>query len=125
MNNPLNKMCKVYREYEDITNPLFTFQDVCGPVYLWPSNIKKIIASKTLKYQERLKLTTFLYVNGLQDASEWMNFIVDVKGNSFERYRNEIFSLFKYYCLATTQNRYYAYCMSHKRIEYLNGTAKK
>lgn len=104
---------------------LFTFQDVCGPVYSWPPYIKKIIVSDTFVYRERMKLRTFFYVNGLRDPGEWLKFIIGVKGVAFRRYDREIISLFNYYGNTSVQNRYFSYCMQHKRYEYLNGAEKR
>lgn len=97
MENILNAMCKIYRENIFSADILFSVQDVCGPVYLWPTYIKKIMVSKTLNYSERIKLTTFFYVNGWRDPSQWLQLIIRLKGVSFRRYEGELSRLFHYY----------------------------
>lgn len=125
MVNVLERLSRIYRSCEYSTNAMYVFQDVCGPVHTWPHYIKKVLLSSTLNYAERLKLTTFFYVNGLRDPSEWVNFIVYVKGPSFIRYEREIISLFEYYSQNDTQRRYFSYCLTHKRYEFLDGTERR
>lgn len=123
--NLFNEMCKLYRENEYLDDPLFTVQDVCGPVYLWPRYIKKILTSKTLLYNERLKLTTFLYVNGIRDPTSWLEFIIRIKGSSFRRYEWEINDLFLYYQQENIQQKYFSFCVIHRMYEYLNGDPRQ
>lgn len=122
--NVLNELCKIYRETTFSDETLFVVQDVCGPVYLWPQYIKKILLSKTMCYNERLKLTTFLYVNGLRDPERWLHFVICIKGVGFRRYEREFNDLFTYYGREEVQRRYFSYCVRHKMYEYLDGSPR-
>lgn len=124
MKNPLEMLSRVYRNNNPKNEAIYIFQDVCGPVYTWPSFVKKIIISKTLNYRERVKLTTFFYVNGLREPMDWMEFIVTIKGSRFHSYKREIFDLFMYYNLESVQRKYFSYCMSHAMYEFLDGTPR-
>lgn len=129
MKNILNTMCKIYREVSFSNDVLFVSQDVIEPVYLWPSlgpsYIKKILTSSTFNYPERIKLTTFFFVNGYRDPLAWLQLIVKIKGSSFRKYESEIISLFKYFEQEQIKLKYFSYCMSCKRYEYLNGSPRE
>lgn len=124
MKNILNEMCTIYRANTFSEHVLYIVQDVCGPVYLWPTYIKKIVVSKTLKYSERIKITTFFYVNGWRDPYNWVNLIVLLKGPSFKRYELTILALFRYYQTENLQRKYFSFCVVHNCYEYLDGTVK-
>lgn len=106
MNNPLEQLSKIYRENEYSSDILFTIQDVCGPVYTWPDYIRNVVRSRTFGYTERVKLTTFFWVNGYRNLDGWLMFLIRTKGPAFCRYEAELKTLFSYYNQEEIQKKY-------------------
>lgn len=122
MKTLLEQLARIYRENEYSADILFTVQDVCGPIYKWPRYIQKVIMSKTFCYMERVKLTTFFWVNGFRNLDGWLLFLVRTKGPAFRRYEAELKTLFKYYHQEEVQRKYFSFCTMHNRYEYLDGS---
>lgn len=76
MVNILEVMSRIYRENTWSEDVLFRVQDCIGPVYTWPLYIKHILRSKAFRYHERIKLTTFFFINGFRDHEGWLEFLV-------------------------------------------------
>lgn len=125
MLNILEIMSRTYRENFWSEDILFVVQEVIGPVYTWPLYIKNIIRSRSFRYSERVKLTTFFFVNGFQDSESWLKFVIRVKGVYCQKYRNDLNHLLIYYMRDDIQCTYFSYCTTHKRYEFLNGSPRQ
>lgn len=121
LKNPMEALSKIYRENAYSSDIQFAVQDSCGPAYKWPAYIKAIIKSTTFCYAERIKLTTFFWVNGFRNREGWLQFLVRIKGPAFHRYGAELNTLFKYYGEESTQKKYFSFCVTHQRYEFLDG----
>lgn len=117
-------MSKIYYQNEYSTDILFEVQDSCGPVYRWPKYIKDILVSNTFQYSERIKLTTFFWVNGYRNCAGWLQFLIRIKGPGFIRYDETITRLFLYFQQDEVQRKYFSFCVTHQVYEYLDGTIK-
>lgn len=124
MENILEKMSRNYHNTAYSTDILFRVQDIVGPADLWPNFIREVLLSSTLKYSERIKISTFFWVNGLRDVDDWIAFIVRIKGPSFGRYFAEMNNLLKYFHQEQVQEKYFSFCVVHKQYEYLNGNKR-
>lgn len=124
MRNVLNEMCVIYRTCRFSTNVLFTVQDVCGPVYQWPPYIRKILVAKDFWYAARLRLCTFLWVNGWRNPAGWIELVIALKGIVFRRFARKLADLLEYSKDVAVQRRYFSYCVTHRCYEYLDGTRR-
>lgn len=48
----------IYKQWMDI-------QDIVGPAKLWPLFIRRLFWTQSLKHLQRILITTFVYINGL------------------------------------------------------------
>lgn len=124
MVNILEVMSRIYRENTWSEDVLFRVQDCIGPVYTWPLYIKHILRSKAFRYHERIKLTTFFFINGFRDHEGWLEFVVRIKGAHCRKYHIDLKNLFNYFFRDDVQFKYFSYCLTHKRYEFLNGNPK-
>lgn len=124
MENILEKAVRNYHNTAYSRDIMFRVQDIIGPADTWPDFIKRVLLSKTLKYDERLKVSTFLWVNGMRDVDDWVDFIVRIKGPAFRRYHMELSNLEKYFRNDRVQEKYFSFCLMHQQYEFLNGNKR-
>lgn len=104
---------------------MWLVQDIIGPYHTWPNFIKTCLESNTFNYRERVKICTFLYVNGIKNYMEIYNFLVRVKGMRFiYQYFTTIRDLLNYWNEDSEvghqrRERYFSKCMFHNVYENL------
>ena len=101
---------------------LMSVQDIIGPAYLWPINIRRYFWTANLTHFQRILVCTFVYVNGLNPEifMQWVELLHLARDPAALRHFNALFGLFqngRNYTL-------YAYNVSNNRYEYLNGTVR-
>ena len=98
-----------------------SIQDIIGDARRWPYNIRRLFWTPFLTHFNRLLISDFVYVNGLNPSVflEWIDLIGLARDTSAWNHFTSIQRLFE-------QGRYsralYAYNVTNNRYEYLNGT---
>lgn len=105
----------------EIYNLWMTIQDILGPARLWPYMIRRLFWTQHLKHFQRILISSFVYVNGLNPDLfiEWDR-LIDLGGDeSAYRHFIALFRLFE-------NRRYnlYAFNVSNTRYEYIDGTVR-
>jgi hypothetical protein len=99
-------------------------QDSLGTADTWPGYVQQAFTSNSLTYTDRLKILTFLWVNGYRDLRDWYEIIQRIKGQLSKTSITEIKNLWDYFSKDDVQHRYFSYCTKHKRLEFLNNKPK-
>ena len=74
-----------------------TIQDIIGPAYLWPINIRRYFRTSNLNHYQRILVCTFVYVNGLNPEifMEWVQLLNLARDPAAIRHFNALFRLFE------------------------------
>jgi hypothetical protein len=98
-------------------------QDIVGPGKLWPKKVRKLFWTKNIKHFERLIVSAFVWVNGLNPVvfMEWAEMIGMCRDRAA---RNHFDALFKLFDNGRIYNLY-AYNISLNRYEYLDGRPRR
>ncbi len=98
-------------------------KDIVGSPTLWPINIRRFFWTKHLTHFQRFQIACFVYVNGLSPETfvEWANLLNLCRDQSA---RNHFTFLFNSFEQGQYGDRYYAYNVSNRRYEFLNGTPR-
>ena len=99
--------------------------EIIGDPSLWPVDIRKLFWTKNIKNFDRLRVCAFVFVNGLNPAIflEWcdiMGLLRDLSAKEHVRYL-----LGKFEDQHPTYTKYFAYNVTMRRLEFINGQAKK
>ena len=99
-----------------------SIQDIIGPTYLWPVNIRRLFWIGNLNHFQRIVVSTFVYVNGLNPEifMQWVELLNLARNPEAIRHFNAIFRLFE----SGRNYRLYAYNVSNNRYEYLDGSIR-
>ena len=118
--------------YQREFNPndyLWLIQDIVGPYCKWPAFIKQVLNTRTFHYQERVKLLSFLFLNGIKDYMDAYNFLVRIKGVAvISEYFQTIKQLYLYWMHSDEgqyrRSRYFSKCLIHDIYEDLNNNPR-
>lgn len=105
----------------DIYNLWVTIQDIIGPARLWPHSIRRLFWTPCLRHFQRILISAFVYVNGLNPDIflQWARLIGLGSDESAYRHFRNIFILFE-----SRRYNLYAYNVSNNRYEYIDGTVR-
>lgn len=94
-------------------------QDIIGEANLWPRRIRRYFWTKNLKHWERCLVSAFVYINGLNPVvfMEWANLFGLCRDRAAVCHFEALFRLYE----AGRNYRLYAWNVSTKRYEYLDG----
>lgn len=116
--------CEEIRIKNRKTHELWTtIQDIVGDAKLWPKRIRKNFWTPGLKHFERIITCAFVYVNGLNPEVfyEWVDLLNLASDNEANRHFRELFKSFE----AEKYSRsLYAYNITSKKYEYLDGSVR-
>lgn len=100
-------------------------QDIIGPARMWPQWIRRLFWTTKLKYGDRMKLSSFVFINGGNSFHlvNCLKFTVPGAVN-LERI-NQIYNLFAYWTGSTQakfviRERYYSYSLFYRKVLSLN-----
>lgn len=107
---------------KEIAERWFTIQDIIGPAKDWPKNIRKLFWTKHVNHWNRLRLSAFVYVNGLNPLIflEWAHLLNLCRDKAAQEH---LIYLFRTY--PTKKYRLYAWSVGNNRYEYLDGTVHR
>ena len=98
-------------------------QDLIGPSRLWPKRVRRLFWIKHIKHWDRIMLTSFTYVNGLNIESlcQWGDLLTLFRDKAAKEHVKTLYRLYE-------QGRYrkalYNYNISNRQYEYLDGSRK-
>ena len=99
-------------------------QDIIGDHTKWPARIRIIIWKKSVAHFDRILLTTFAFINGL-NLTVLIEFMLLVNRRREPGQLEEVCSLYQSFNQDTSRYSYYAYNVSNGRYEYLTGLVRK
>ena len=104
----------VYRQW-------MLIQEIVGDAKRWPRLTRRLFWKQNVKHFERLLLSAFVYVNGLNPDIflEWAYLVHMCRDESGYRHFRDLFRLFddRHYNL-------YAFHVGNNRYEYIDGTVR-
>ena len=97
--------------------------DLLGEAKLWPKKIRKLFLTKNLCHWERIVLTAFIEINGLNPVIyfEWLYLLGCLKDADARRHIQYLFRAFdegKYACSL------YGYNVAMNRYHYIDGSVR-
>lgn len=96
-------------------------QDVIGSANLWPKPIRRFFWAKRLNQWERVRVASFLWINGLNPETfyDWCDVRKRMtRGSREHRHFQELFRLID---AGHRRNRWWGWNVVNSRYEYLNG----
>ena len=99
-------------------------QDIIGPANLWPHKIRELFWKKNLKHFHRIIVCAFVYVNGLNPELffEWCELLELGRDRPA---KNHFRALFRYFDNGNCSRSLYAFNVTNRRYEYLDGTVRR
>ena len=99
-----------------------TIQDIIGPANQWPYSTRRLFWTKHLKHWDRLRISAFVYVNGLNPDIflEWAR-LQDL-GRDASAYRH--FEVLLKTVFPNTNYNLYAWNVTNRRYEWIDGTVR-
>ncbi len=106
-----------------IANQWALIKDIIGPASLWPTRIRVLFWTRNLTHFQRFLLACFVFVNGLspEDFMHWSDLMHLCRNTSA---REHLLQLFQRFERGEYGGNYYAFNVSNRRYEYLNGTVR-
>ena len=97
--------------------------DIIGPVKKWPPKMRNLFFKQGLSHFERLKVFTFVYINGLNSVMffKWANFLQLLSNEAARRECQNWFNEFKN---NTKWKHIYQFNFYYHRYEYIDGRVK-
>lgn len=97
-------------------------QEIVGPAKRWPHKIRKLFWTKNIRHFDRIILSAFVYVNGLNPDVflEWVAMI----GLARDQEAFKHFSYLLHSKFNETKYNLYAFNVTNNRYEYLDGTIR-
>ena len=102
----------------DFSKQTLLLQDIIGDAKYWPQNVMKLFWTKNMKHFDRVILSAFVFVNGLNPDvfMDWLD-VIEVS-NAIKNHFSYLLQKFE-----ADPNCYklYAWNISMQRYEWLNG----
>lgn len=99
-------------------------QYIIGPHKRWPSRIRRIVWKKHIRHFERILISAFFYINGL-NPEVLVDFLLlrNPRRASYEI--REIKNLLKKFDVDPSRYKYYGFNVCQQEFQYLNGSRKQ